>query len=208
MPRKDYELFINSIVNNKYYILTYKSKLNAGKYCLNLSKFCKKDTLIAEGYKDSDSYSGIYIDIFPFDNCKLFFAPFHAYFIKIIFNIYKVKLKAIYKKTNMLFFAKIFCSLIPLKLIDFLYRKIYLIFNKNKTSHISYFSSIYGYKRETHRYDVIFPLSKILFEGKYYSSPNNYDSYLKTIYGNYMELPPENARTNHNLKYIIFNNEN
>ena len=205
MPRNDYDKFINltpDLLNNKYYILSYKSKTESGKYCLNFTKFCRSGTVFAESYKESGTYPGIFIDIFPFDNCSPFTARFQSFFMRLILNIYRVKLNAVYKKTAKFFLAKFFCALIPLILIDYLHRNIYKGFKNNKK--LSYLCSIYGYKRECHDYGVIYPLSKILFEGGYYSSPNNYDSYLKTMYGNYMELPPEEERRTHLPEYIQF----
>ncbi len=35
----------------------------------------------------------------------------------------------------------------------------------------------------------LFPLKKMMFEGKEYPIPGNYDSYLSRLYGNYMSLP-------------------
>ena len=79
------------------------------------------------------------------------------------------------------------------------------MFNTINTKYISSFTGFYGYKRETHKYNTIFPLSNIYFEGKKYCVPCNYDLFLKNMYGNYMELPPVEKQINHNLKYIIFN---
>ncbi len=43
----------------------------------------------------------------------------------------------------------------------------------------------------------IFPLSKINFEGNKFNAPGHPDSYLKNIYGAYMELPSEDKRRVH-----------
>jgi len=206
MPRKDYNKFINLAsvsLSEKYYILSYKSDSNARKYCINFAKFCKTGTIFAESYKEAGHYPGIFIDIFPFDNCNPAFAPFQSFILRFILNIYRVKINAIYKKNFLFFLAKFFCFFIPIKLIAFLHETIPLKYKNNKK--ISYLSSIYGYKKEIHKYDVIYPISTILFEGKHYPAPNNYDSYLKTMYGDYMELPPEEKRRTHLPEYIDFN---
>lgn len=46
-----------------------------------------------------------------------------------------------------------------------------------------------GYKYVVLRKETLFPLNKIKFDGTEYSCPNNYDLWLKSIYGNYYELP-------------------
>ena len=42
-----------------------------------------------------------------------------------------------------------------------------------------------------------FPTSSIKFEGFYFPAPRNVDEYLRTRYGDYMKLPPENERFVH-----------
>lgn len=56
----------------------------------------------------------------------------------------------------------------------------------------------YGWK--SHIYvtkDVIYPVREIQFEGHTFFAPNNYDAYLKTLYGDYMQIPPEDKRVTH-----------
>lgn len=48
-----------------------------------------------------------------------------------------------------------------------------------------------------HRKDSVFPLKPILFEGKEFPAPQDPDSYLKDLYKNYMEIPPEDKRKIH-----------
>jgi lipopolysaccharide cholinephosphotransferase len=43
---------------------------------------------------------------------------------------------------------------------------------------------------------------KVEFEGFEFNAPANYDEYLKQIYGNYMEVPPEHMRNKHNTEVI------
>jgi lipopolysaccharide cholinephosphotransferase len=47
------------------------------------------------------------------------------------------------------------------------------------------------------KYTDIYPSVDIEFEDRKYMIMNNYDAYLKTMYGNYMELPPEDKRVWH-----------
>ncbi len=48
-----------------------------------------------------------------------------------------------------------------------------------------------------HRTDSIFPLSRISFEGIEFMAPANPDAYLRDLYRNYMQLPPEEKRHGH-----------
>lgn len=43
---------------------------------------------------------------------------------------------------------------------------------------------------------------KVLFEGYYFPIPKEYDCYLKNLYGDYMEIPPEDKREKHFLRRV------
>lgn len=53
-----------------------------------------------------------------------------------------------------------------------------------------------------HRIDSVFPTKPIEFEGKVFKGPANPDAYLKDLYNDYMQLPPENKRKGHAVFYI------
>ena len=53
-----------------------------------------------------------------------------------------------------------------------------------------------------HRVEDIFPTGRIVFEGEEFRAPANPDQYLKNIYGDYMQLPPEDKRHGHAVFYI------
>lgn len=58
------------------------------------------------------------------------------------------------------------------------------------------------------KYEDIFPLKKIIFEGKKYNCPNNYDNYLKELYNDYMKIPKESERISHPSGKYTFHEEN
>ena len=57
----------------------------------------------------------------------------------------------------------------------------------------------YGIK---HNASDIFPISEISFEGKMFCAPANPDNYLKSLFNDYMTLPPIEKRTGHAVFYI------
>ncbi len=57
-----------------------------------------------------------------------------------------------------------------------------------------------------HAYDSswIFPLTEIEFEGRQVCAPNNYDAYLRSAYGDYMQIPPKEKRITHSHNWKIW----
>jgi len=209
MPRKDYEIFLElyyKLENTNYYVLSDRSPENTSYYYTPFAKLCKKGTVFADKSIKLDEYSGIYIDIFPFDRCFLLFAPLQTKLIYYVLALFKYKSHiSIPKNILKIIICNLLSFFISKHFLITFYRKLFLLFNNYKTKYISFFSGFYGYKRESHKYCTLFPLSKIEFEKKYYCVPCDYDLFLKEMYGNYMELPPAEKRITHNPEYIIFN---
>ena len=85
------------------------------------------------------------------------------------------------------------------KLFKFLMSSIIKNFN---SCFIMNIFGIYGYKEILKR-EFLGKPKKYIFENSYIYGPENYDEYLKTVYGNYMELPPLDKQTGH--KPIVIN---
>ena len=45
--------------------------------------------------------------------------------------------------------------------------------------------------------DIFTKTRKILFEGEYFDAITDYDSFLRALYGDYMELPPPEKQVSH-----------
>lgn len=54
------------------------------------------------------------------------------------------------------------------------------------------------------RKDKVYPLTTILFEGHLFKAPKDPDYYLRTLYDDYMSLPPEKERHHHGREYTLF----
>jgi len=215
MPRKDYEKFLDICErDNKfnYYIFPGRTPGNIYPHIIQYTKLCKKGTVYAESTVVPERYTGIFIDIFPFDNCVLPLVHLQNFLVKSVLNLYLMKIHlytppsplTTIKKIN-IFFGKLLGFILPVKFFRILHSGLCLLFNKFDTKYISFFSGYAAYKKQTHKYEEIFPLAKIQFEKKYYCVPGNWDLFLKISYGNYMELPPVEKRINpHEPKYIVF----
>jgi lipopolysaccharide cholinephosphotransferase len=73
------------------------------------------------------------------------------------------------------------------------------IFSKDKFFSNTLETNGYGI---IHRVEDIFPTSTIKFEGEIFRAPANPDAYLRNIYGDYMQLPPEEKRKGHAIFYV------
>jgi len=212
MPRSDYEKFINIyevVKNTKYYIVTNKCPVNTYYHYNQISKLCKKGTIFEETTRYEKDYCGIYIDIFPYDNCNLFFLPLQTFIIKYSLRLYRLKTYDIIpknEKTNPKI-KKIVKYIFPLwfcKILKTFSIKLLTIYNNKETKYITFFCGDYHYKNETHKIDSIFPLTLITFENNEYYSPFNTDRCLSRIYGNYMDIPPIEKQITHGNN-VIFN---
>lgn len=205
MPRPDYERFLNLIKNNKadignhYYYLHYTIDPN---YHYNIIRVCDDRTSVTPPYiRDYPKRMGVWIDIFPLDGLpnKTTIGSI-AWSIRRRFNR-RLQIADIYAKRGD--FSKlgnilglISCHIFPRvkrrnKLLDKLAQK-YKYENSNKIAYVL---------------QEIFPLTHSDIEGallvdfedtKFYI-PKNYNNFLRLVYGNYMELPPEDKRFTHDL---------
>ena len=53
--------------------------------------------------------------------------------------------------------------------------------------------------------DDIFPTKEIQFEGHTFMAPNNSDEFLRVLYDDYMQIPPEDKRLTHRAPITFLN---
>ena len=73
-------------------------------------------------------------------------------------------------------------------------RRLLTINQNEKSEYLVNFSSPYSFEREKIRREDYGVPVELEFEGKKYKAPRGWDRILRQLYGNYMELPPENER--------------
>jgi lipopolysaccharide cholinephosphotransferase len=212
MPRKDYEKLIRLCKKDQpsgYFLQearTYK------KYFLVFAKLRKDNTLKIDSDPHPyypEEHRGINIDIFPYDESS----PNEM--VKKIQNFLLEKIRFIlhfkrgYRTEKISFLHYLIklalASVLPNKLLHTAARFL-MTFKTGKSGLITAWDCTYSYQKQTFPVDVIFPLVKLKFEGKQYYVPGNWDAYLRNLYGDYMQLPPENERKTHGSD-IIFNIE-
>ena len=195
MLEEDYKHFLSVVkneINNHYFIQTRETDKN---YFFPYLKIRERNSIfIEEGQTQKELFhQGLNIDVFIMNTYKINF----KYFYKLLVKMKEAKISS--KKNDFIFLKKI----ILFFKINNLALKILNSFKTKKQNAL-----IIGYKDSyslSYKYNNIFPLSEIEFEGYKFPCPNNVDAYLKELYGDtYMELPPEKDRVWH-AKEIILN---
>ena len=168
--------------------------------------------LVQFGHERTSYRKGIFVDIFPFDTIPngWFLCQLHKkkdYFCKKLLrqklNIaddpsWGPKEKIVYRCVSLA--SKLFSQ-------DYLVRTL----NKNMTRYrksvsdnITNLCGYYGYEKETVPRRLFDSVEDCEFEGALFSRISAYDEYLKHIYGDYMQLPPEEKRRTHGFQKLDF----
>lgn len=219
MFRNDYEklpALLNKYYGEKYSIIgpTYKSNNP-----FNFIKVEKQGTLIRTVFDDESDTNGISIDIFPIDSIPSYKLHnlFHGFLLNTIFYI--AICTKLYQKPTMA--DKVLSATKEGKKKLFLRKTIGFLFSWQnypkwmlwgdriasktyKTEMTAIPSGRLHYFGEIHRVDDYLPPIKRNFEGIEAYIPNNYDKYLSTLYGDYMQIPPIEKREKHFIVDISF----
>lgn len=213
MFRKDYDKFLkimDSKKSDKYELLT----MNNGDYFFMFSKLSLKGTKFEEIWTTETAFDiGINIDIFVFDNIpnnkfkRFFYIKWCKYALKNLSFILMVITNDVYISKNKEMLGK--CIKLFFKIFHITpqwFKKRY------RNTVLKYLNencdSVYDINAETYTAvfskDIFKPFKKVKFESIEVNVPNDYDSFLKSIYGDYMKLPPVEERSNHAHNFIDF----
>lgn len=205
MPRADYDKFISNGINflpKNYFIQTMDSDPN---YALNFAKLRDSDTTLFEKHVvDVDINHGVFIDIFPLDG-----------YVKGQNRVLDLRVKEspVFEESDKNIISNTlngFGKKLAYKLGE-------TIPNKLKTD-----LSKMSVPKDNPKFEdcelvaclvdnfYITPFKKqflgkgikVDFENIKVNAPENYDEYLKILYGDYMKLPPEDQRENHHNFHI------
>lgn len=216
MPREDYNKLLQVLdkeMGDKYKILTPLVDKN---YACNVTHLQKKGTkFVTYIAKDMKCDLCIDIDIFPLDRMpddkkKRTRQLRHTWILnKMIFLCGTghpiIPLKGVKKQI-----ASAICMGIHgfLKLFHvsprFLYKCLLREATKydgEKTKYMNAFEVTMS-NRAYISEEELYPLKKMPFEGIMVNMPNKYDTYLRRLFGDYMQVPPEEERVNH-CPYIL-----
>ena len=203
MPRKDYERFLKLSTNDfniNYILLDFERN---EKYIYHFAKIYDNRTIIKEE-TCMEIPLGVYIDIFPLDKIPNDPLKLKQYVFKmtilqkiLFFSVNKRKSKSIIKNIikKILF---IICNLYGFKRALKKIKKIRKVYDKYPNDCIS---SITGnIRKEKMPKNSFDNLIKIKFRNDYFYCYKDYHNILKSLYGDYMVLPPKEKRVNHQMK--------
>jgi len=189
MPREDYEKFLKIAPSLLPESLFLQTKEKDPHYRMFFAKIRKRNSRMVDHWeqnRDIKYHQGIFIDIFPVNT--ILNRPFQIQRYKFMLN-----------------FAKIFVNRFwvwrqPAKMMIRLINRMHtkegdFIVSGGESMHYV----IHVPKKS------IFPLRKIMFEGRSFPVPNDTDTYLSSIFGvEYMQPPPPERRKQHSCKIELF----
>ena len=201
MPRNDYELFIKKFNSDCAYLVT--NDIN-NKYTYPFAKVCDKRTILKE-VDNPTSTLGVYIDVFPLDGLpsddyvkNKHLKRIYRYKNMLIHKYSSMKRKRSFIKNIAMFFYKIIFAPIS---YSYLVNKISTLSKKyayDESEDVS--CAVWGYEFKTFKKSWFGSKREESFEGVNFKVPCEAELVLKSLYGNYMELPPiEKQVSNHNF---------
>lgn len=208
LPRGDYEKLLKILHDIKHPLYEIQDESNEKGYFLPFVKVRKKNTVFREAVAPFlYERNGIFIDIFPIDTedrIDTFDFKMRSFLIKLLNHALCVKNCREYYKDRRSrgkylvdrITSLPFCFFSNRKLLH-MQKKLMTARNHKSAIYAVNYASTYSINKEAMPYEVYFPVKKITFEGKETYSYGNIENYLTRIYGNYMELPPEEKRHTH-----------
>ena len=200
VPRDDYEKLLKIYPSNKKYKLFSNDYDSSFKY--TYAKLCDMTTRIVEHSVKEEVQLGIFIDILPLDNCSK-----HIFCenIQRKMRFYQVgcvlsKFDLAKKKSNIKR-----CAIAGFHIFgyDFFSKRLKKLVNQEIAMGNEYMGClnwpIYG-KHEFLPAEVFSATVSVSFEGFDFPAPIGYDTYLRSLYGDYHLDPPiECQKTHHNF---------
>lgn len=201
MTRPNYDKFIHSFNGKICNLYVLAPELNWNYYATYANVCDSRTVLFEDDISHNKMEVGVKIDVFPIDGCYDNYSDFKKQYARTrdLNNI------LIAKRANLI---RIFSKKIS--------RSLYLLFLRTVNSYksysgvqkdiyrlvmtIPYIKSKYAtllvcaFKEFRMKKDVFETYIELEFEGYHFQGLKAYDEYLTALYGDYMQLPPENER--------------
>lgn len=208
LPRADYEKLISILYESRDTRYSIQNERSEPNYFLPFAKLRKNGTCFREKIApDVYQNNGIYIDIFPIDfveNAQSIRFRIRAYHIDLISHALRFRTcRAFYRegRTTLRYIYDwilyIPYSPISNKKLLLIQKKMMKKDNSKRNKYAINFASTYSWKKELFPVEVFFPEKELDFEGRKVYVHGKVEDYLEQLYGNYMQLPPEDKRHTH-----------
>ena len=194
IPCKDHEYSINT----KLDIGVHKQfDIEQDEYCFSFAKLRNSNTsAISHAFRYEHFNQGIFIDIFPVDNCNISQVESNYNKIKVLIE----EMSCSMRRNN-----KFLTAIDIERMAKFPIREQKIIFEEmdalarssntiNSDLSIVAVNTIYDYKKTIINKKDISVFQSVDMYGYNFPVPHGYDNILQTIYGNYMSLPPLEKR--------------
>ncbi|WP_421017322.1 LicD family protein [Furfurilactobacillus cerevisiae] len=198
--RQDYETLLALLRKDKKYRLM---DLNSSEYPYTYAKLIDPETKVDEaGAGDIGGY-GLFIDFFPLDNIPSGKIR-QELFVRKIITMRKISrgasekysLKSVYKRVGVKLLQHVNAHKLAVKVNDKAQR-----YNKRDTEVCFDLLGTNNYKLyQSAWFSRAVPMK---FEGHDYYAPVNFQAYLHSLYGNYMEIPDADHRETHHLRVFL-----
>ena len=204
MPREDYEKFKRIMLarpsGETYHIHCFENDQN---HVLFISKLQKKGTVykVAGNVGLDTRFKEIWMDVFPLDDspgCSHLRARVLGGTVRWMKML--ITTRAIKTTQGIKFKRKCAHAIlmpIPIKLMYRLTERLTKLGNQKGYNFYVNWGDKYNFKRETMPKEWYGEPVKVLYSGKYYDAPCEWDKVLRHLYGDYMKLPPEIERVGH-----------
>lgn len=204
MPRQDYEILISQAQRYLPEHLFLQTHATDGKYLKNYAKIRNSNTaFIEESISHVKMNHGMFIDIFPLDYCdeKNKYKNFRG-ISNVLINL---RMFAETNKDPLPFVKRLatIVSRVRYPSVEQAYQAKEKRYKCCKSgSFLANFSGAWGIKEiipaEWYSEGVI-----LEFEGIAVYAPKEYQKWLTRVYGDYMQLPPEEKRVTHHLTTVV-----
>lgn len=177
--------YLKEELPERYKLQTHETDRN---YYLMFAKIRELDSEIKEvgEYDELYAYKGIYIDIFSMEPVYPFFSKVSSYLNYLVRKFASGRRRYFGKVIAVIMLFWLFkCGNGLFRLLGWL----------KKPSTIGYSYGVYSPLQCSE--DMLFPLSEIDFENHRFKAPAQVDAYLRSVFGDYMELPAKEMRGKH-----------
>ncbi|MDL2276699.1 LicD family protein [Breznakia sp. OttesenSCG-928-G09] len=201
MYRADYERFLEvckTELNENYYVQNMDNEEN---YALVFGKVRDHNSYFSEKYcKNVKMKKGIWVDIFPYDNvCENEDNRIKEYKkLKRLNSFLTIKCGYVYGGMKGImklqyWIVRFITLFIPKKVLKKKIKHLMFKYNNIETDFIFPFGGAYGAKEKITK-EFFFDTIEVEFEGRKANIFKGYDTYLTTLYGDYMTPPPQKDR--------------